>query len=337
LSEQPRKVSLIVPLFNERDNVSELAATVETVMDASGMSYELLMIDDGSTDGTGELLRQLQKMHPHLKIIQFRRNFGQTAAMAAGFKHARGEVIVPLDGDLQNDPADIPKLIARLEEGYDVVSGWRRKRQDKLFSRIIPSRLANFLIGAITGVKLHDYGCTLKAYRKEVVEHLNLYGEMHRFIPAIAHWTGARVTEVEVNHRPRARGRTKYGLSRTIKVILDLVTVKFLGSFSTKPLHIFGGIGMLSLFASFLSGAVVLYQKFLLIPSLAMNRNPLLILTAMLMMMSAQFLLMGLMAEMLCRTYHESQNKPTYTILKIYEAASALNAIDNSSQGKNHG
>ena len=337
MSEQPRKVSLIVPLFNERDNVSELAATVETVMDASGMSYELLMIDDGSTDGTGELLRQLQKMHPHLKIIQFRRNFGQTAAMAAGFKHARGEVIVPLDGDLQNDPADIPKLIARLEEGYDVVSGWRRKRQDKLFSRIIPSRLANFLIGAITGVKLHDYGCTFKAYRKEVVEHLNLYGEMHRFIPAIAHWTGARVTEVEVNHRPRARGRTKYGLSRTIKVILDLVTVKFLGSFSTKPLHIFGGIGMLSLLASFLSGAVVLYQKFLLIPSLAMNRNPLLILTAMLMMMSAQFLLMGLMAEMLCRTYHESQNKPTYTILKIYEAASALNAIDNSSQGKNHG
>ena len=337
MSEQPRKVSLIVPLFNERDNVSELAATVETVMDASGMSYELLMIDDGSTDGTGELLRQLQKMHPHLKIIQFRRNFGQTAAMAAGFKHARGEVIVPLDGDLQNDPADIPKLIARLEEGYDVVSGWRRKRQDTLFSRIIPSRLANFLIGAITGVKLHDYGCTLKAYRKEVVEHLNLYGEMHRFIPAIAHWTGARVTEVEVNHRPRARGRTKYGLSRTIKVILDLVTVKFLGSFSTKPLHIFGGIGMLSLLASFLSGAVVLYQKFLLIPSLAMNRNPLLILTAMLMMMSAQFLLMGLMAEMLCRTYHESQNKPTYTILKIYEAASALNAIDNSSQDKRHG
>ena len=337
MSEQPRKVSLIVPLFNERDNVSELAATVETVMDASGMSYELLMIDDGSTDGTGELLRKLQKMHPHLKIIQFRRNFGQTAAMAAGFKHARGEVIVPLDGDLQNDPADIPKLIARLEEGYDVVSGWRRKRQDKLFSRIIPSRLANFLIGAITGVKLHDYGCTLKAYRKEVVDNLNLYGEMHRFIPAIAHWTGARVTEVEVNHRPRARGRTKYGLSRTIKVILDLVTVKFLGSFSTKPLHIFGGIGMLSLLASFLSGAVVLYQKFLLIPSLAMNRNPLLILTAMLMMMSAQFLLMGLMAEMLCRTYHESQNKPTYTILKIYEAALALNAIDNSSQDKSHG
>jgi glycosyltransferase involved in cell wall biosynthesis len=337
LSEQPRLVSIIVPLFNERENVTELTDSVKKVMDASGMAYELIMVDDGSTDGTLEVLCDLQEKHPRLKIIQFRRNFGQTAAMAAGFDHAGGDVIVPLDGDLQNDPADIPRLIARLDEGFDVVSGWRKDRRDKLLTRKIPSAIANFLIGVITGVKLHDYGCTLKAYRKDVLDNLNLYGEMHRFIPAIAKWTGARVTEMVVNHRPRTRGQTNYGLSRTIKVILDLITVKFLGSFSTKPLHIFGGIGLLTLLISFLSGACVLYQKFILVPSLSMNRNPLLTLTAMLIMMSVMFMLMGLMAEMLCRTYHESQNKPTYTIRKIYDPITDSHQPDQSNRGDNHG
>lgn len=318
--ERSVEVSIVTPLFNERDNVGELVEAVGEVMDAAGIKYELILVDDGSTDGTLEQLKELQKTRHYMKIIQFRRNFGQTAALAAGFDHARGEVIVPLDGDLQNDPADIPRLVAKLEEGYDVVSGWRKKRQDKLLTCKIPSWIANKMIGIITRVKLHDYGCTMKAYRHEVVEHLNLYGEMHRFIPALAHWSGARVTEMEVNHRRRQRGQTKYGLSRTLKVVLDLVTVKFLGTFSNRPLHFFGGVGLLMLLGSFISGAAVVYMKYTSHSfQVPMNRNPLLVLTPMLLMVSVQFLLMGLLAEMMCRTYHESQNKPTYVIRKIYE------------------
>ncbi|MBN1846479.1 MAG: glycosyltransferase family 2 protein [Sedimentisphaerales bacterium] len=311
------KISIVVPLLNERDNVRELLERIRQAMAPSGWEYELVLVDDGSTDGTPQLCAELSRGRPEVKIVELRRNFGQTAALAAGFDHSSGQVIVPLDGDLQNDPADIPHLVTRLQEGYDVVSGWRRRRQDKLLTRKVPSWVANFLIGWITKVRLHDYGCTLKAYRRDVVDHLRLYGEMHRFIPALASWSGARVTEMEVGHHPRTRGRTKYGLNRTIKVVFDLITVKFLGTFSTKPLHIFGGIGLFTFFMGFLSGLCVIYQKYISPTHLAMNRNPLLVLTAMLMPMSVMFLLMGLLAEMMCRTYHESQNKPTYVIRSI--------------------
>jgi glycosyltransferase involved in cell wall biosynthesis len=317
VSKNPEIVSIVVPLFNERENIPDLIERITQTMQQVELPYELILVDDGSTDGSIELLAKQQIVQPHIKIIELRRNFGQTAALAAGFDHAVGEIIVPLDGDLQNDPADIPRLMEKLNEGYDVVSGWRRKRKDKFITRKIPSWLANKIIGFITGVKLHDYGCTLKAYRREVVDHVNLYGEMHRFIPAIASWAGAKVTEMEVNHHPRTRGKTKYGLSRTIKVVFDLITVKFLGTFSTKPLHVFGWIGFFTFFMGCLSGAYVLYRKFISDPPLSMNRNPLFTLTAMLLMMSVVFVLMGLLAEMQCRTYHESQNKPTYVIRKI--------------------
>jgi len=312
------EVSIIVPLFNEQDNVAELANGLTQAMGDAGVSYEVIFIDDGSTDRTVDELQEAQKRCSGTRIIQFRRNFGQTAAMAAGFDHARGNVIVPMDGDLQNDPADIPLLLNKLNEGYDVVSGWRRRRQDKVLTRKIPSWIANYLIGKITGVPLHDYGCTLKAYRKDVVENIRLYGEMHRFIPALASWSGAKVTELEVNHRPRIHGKTKYGLGRTAKVILDLITVKFLGTFSTKPLHIFGGIGLLSLLASFIFGSGVSYQK--LFSGIDVSGNPLFMLSVIFLVMSVQFLLMGLLAEMMARTYHESQNKPTYVIRQTFES-----------------
>jgi glycosyltransferase involved in cell wall biosynthesis len=237
--------------------------------------------------------------------------------MAAGFAHARGRIICPLDADRQNDPADIPAMVEKMKEGYDIVSGWRKDRQDKFITRRIPSMLANGLISRITGVRLHDFGCTLKAYSREVIRETPLYGEMHRFIPAVASWCGATITEMVVNHRPRVAGVAKYGLARTFKVILDLITVKFLLSFSTKPIYVFGGLGVLSFLGACLSGGIVLYQKFLSATHLAMNRNPLLVLTAMLITAAIQFLLMGLLAELLVRTYHESQGRPTYSIRRI--------------------
>ncbi len=313
-----KKISLIVPLYNEQENVKELIGEIVSAMGKTDLDYELITVDDGSTDATFSILAELQKNCPAMKVVQLRRNFGQTSAMAAGFDQARGEVIIPLDGDLQNDPHDIPKLVAKLEEGYDVVSGWRKDRKDKFLTRKIPSWTANYLISKMTGVSLHDYGCTLKAYRSEVVKHTQLYGEMHRFIPALAKWAGANVTEIVVNHRPRIYGKTKYGLSRTVKVILDLITVKFLGSFSTKPLHIFGGLGLLALLGAFICGITLLIMKFGY--GYSMNRNPLLIVGAVLGMASIQFLLMGLLAEMLARTYHESQKKPTYIIRTIIDS-----------------
>jgi glycosyltransferase involved in cell wall biosynthesis len=317
MSEQDRLISIVVPLLNEQECVGDLVVEIETAMRSAGLSFELIMVDDGSADETVSRLGELREGREYLTIVEFRRNFGQTAAMAAGFDHARGEIIIPLDGDLQNDPKDIPRLIAKLDEGYDVVSGWRKDRKDKFITRKIPSCLANWLIGVITKVPLHDYGCTLKAYRRETVSHLRLYGEMHRFLPAMASWSGARVTEMPVNHRPRTRGVTKYGLNRTFKVVLDLLTVKFLGSFSTKPIHIFGGFGILTFLASMIMGLFVLYQKFISAEHLPLNRNALFTISAILVMMSAQFMLMGLLAEMLARTYHESQSKPTYIIRRI--------------------
>jgi glycosyltransferase involved in cell wall biosynthesis len=283
--------------------------------------YEIIFVDDGSTDGSFGILKKLHASDPRVRVIRFRRNFGQTAALSAGFAYARGAVVVAMDADLQNDPADIPMLVAKLDEGYDVVSGWRKKRQDKALTRRLPSKMANWLISRITEVNLHDFGCTLKAYRREVLTETRLYGEMHRFIPALASWSGAKVTECVVNHRPRIAGKAKYGLERTLKVMLDLITIKFLGSFSTKPIYVFGGLGALSALAGLLTGLTVLYQKCISGSQPSMNRNPLLTLTAVLITTTVQFILMGLLAELLVRTYHESQNRPTYVIKELLDSS----------------
>ena len=281
--------------------------------------YEVIFIDDGSTDKSFDILTQLHESDTKIKVVRFRRNFGQTAALSAGFDLAKGKIVVALDADLQNDPADIPKIIDKLNEGYDVVSGWRKVRHDHALRRLLPSLIANWLIAKITGVKLHDFGCTLKAYRADILSEINLYGEMHRFIPALASWSGAKITEIVVNHRPRTAGTAKYGLMRTFKVLLDLITVKFLGSYSTKPIYIFGGLGILSGIGAALSGAVVIYQKYISTQHLAMNRNPLLVLSAMLVTATIQLILMGLLAEMLVRTYHESQSRSTYVIKELLQ------------------
>jgi glycosyltransferase involved in cell wall biosynthesis len=313
-------LSIVVPVFNEAGNLRPLHEEITRAMQ-DRFDYEIIYVDDGSTDGSTDCLMEIVRNDPHTRLIRFRRNFGQTAALSAGFRHARGRIIVPLDGDGQNDPADIPALVEKLHEGYDIVSGWRKDRHDNPVTRTLPSRLANWLIGRITGVKLHDYGCTLKAYRAESLAQIRLYGEMHRFIPALASWGGEKITEIQVNHRPRMRGKTKYGLSRMFKVLLDLITIKFLSSFSTKPIYVFGGLGGICLLGSFFSGLAVLYYKFLRMPSLPMNRNPLLIISLILMTTAIQFVLMGLLAEILVRTYHESQDRPIYVIEKIYDPA----------------
>jgi len=317
MDKQSPQVSVVVPLLNEQDNIGPLYEQItQTLTDV--YDYEIIFVDDGSSDESFNVLANLQKEDARIVVVRFRKNFGQTAALSAGFTHARGKVIVAIDADLQNDPADIPKMVAKLDEGFDVVSGWRKKRHDNAITRLLPSKIANWLISTITGVKLHDYGCTLKAYRREVLEETKLYGEMHRFIPALASWSGARIAEMVVNHRPRTAGAAKYGLGRTLKVILDLITVKFLGSFSTKPIYIFGGLGLISGLGAIASGLVVIYQKFA--DEFSMNRNPLLILTAVCILATIQFILMGLLAELLVRTYHESQNRPTYVIKEILES-----------------
>ncbi len=318
MGTKTRDVSVVVPLLNEQDNIEPLYEQITQVL--SGVyDYEIIFVDDGSTDGSFDVLSRLQKADPHVRVIQLRKNFGQTAAMSAGFVYSRGGKIVAIDADLQNDPADIPRMIDKLNEGYDVVSGWRKKRHDKPLTRIYPSIAANWLIARITGVKLHDFGCTLKAYRKDVIAETKLYGEMHRFIPALASWSGDKICEMVVNHRPRTAGSAKYGLGRTFKVILDLITVKFLVSFSTKPIYIFGGLGMMTVFGSVVCGLIVVYQK--LFSNFSMNRNALFYLTVLLIIASIQFVLMGLLAEMLVRIYHESQNRPTYVIKEILESS----------------
>jgi glycosyltransferase involved in cell wall biosynthesis len=304
--------SIVVPLFNEQDNIEELYGAITGALDNKAMQYEIIVVDDGSSDGSFNLLQNIAASDERLKVIRLRRNFGQTAAMSAGFDAAIGAVIIPMDGDLQNDPADIPRLLEKLQEGFDVVSGWRRHRKDTFITRKIPSIIANALISSQTGVHLHDYGCTLKAYRREVLDGVNLYGEMHRFVPALVSQFGARVAEIPVNHRPRIHGSSKYGLSRTLRVILDLMTVKFLLSYSTKPIQLFGKWGVYTLLAGFASGAMTVYMK--VFEHLSMNRNPLLILTAFLLFMGIQFIVMGLLGELNARTYFESQGKPIYVI-----------------------
>ncbi len=307
-------LSVVVPLYNEEENIRLLHQKLREALDPVVEEYELLFVDDGSTDGTLKILEELQSKDNHITVLSLRRNFGQTAAFAAGFDFARGEVIVTMDGDLQNDPADIPKLLNLIKEN-DLVSGWRKKRKDPFFSRRLPSMIANWLISKVTGVKLHDYGCSLKAYRRDVIKNLRLYGEMHRFIPAVASWYGVRVAEVETVHHPRLRGKSKYGISRTIKVVLDLITVKFLQSFSTKPIQFFGTIGVLCDILGFLILFYLSLEKIL--RGKDIGGRPLLLLGALLMIVGIQLIGMGLLGEMLVRVYHESQRKPIYVIKKI--------------------
>jgi len=312
------ELSVVIPIYNESENVVELHKNIRYVLEKFiGTDYEIIFVDDGSDDGSFELLHELHKEDNKVKVIRFRRNFGQTAALAAGFDYAKSDVIITMDGDLQNDPSDIPLLIRKIQEGYDIVSGWRRHRKDKLITRKIPSRIANFLISKLTGVRLHDYGCTLKAYRREVVKNINLYGEMHRFIPAIASWMGATVIETQVIHHPRKHGKAKYGLSRTLRVLLDLITVKFFLSYFTRPIQIFGVLGILSMLLGFASGIAVTLMK--LLAGVDMTGNPLLLLTVFLFIVGFLFIVLGLLGEITIRTYFESQNKSIYVIKDVLQ------------------
>jgi glycosyltransferase involved in cell wall biosynthesis len=306
------ELSIVLPVYNEAENLPELHAALTEALGEFGRPYEILYVDDGSSDRSFEVLTELQRGDPHLRVVRLRRNFGQTPAMSAGFRFARGRIIMPMDADLQNDPKDIPRLVAKIEEGYDVVSGWRVNRRDTFLSRRLPSMLANWLIGQVTGVKLHDYGCSLKAYRAEIVKNVPLYGEMHRFIPALASWYGSRIAEIPVTHHPRRHGKTKYGINRTFRVVLDLITVKFLLSFSTQPLHVFGFWGGLSLLAG--AGICAYLTVMRLAFGQELARRPVLLLGVLLISTGIQFISMGLLAEMLARTYHESQDKPIYVV-----------------------
>ena len=307
-------LSIVIPIYNEDENIQILYEKLKEALDPIKKEYEIVFVDDGSTDRTLPILEEIQAKDKRVVVLSLRRNFGQTAAFAAGFDFARGDVIVTMDGDLQNDPADIPKLLELIKDN-DLVSGWRKKRKDPFFTRRLPSIIANWLISNVTGVKLHDYGCSLKAYRRDVIKNLKLYGEMHRFIPAVASWYGVRVAEVEVFHYPRLRGRSKYGISRTIKVVLDLITVKFLQSFSTKPIQFFGPVGMLSGFLGFL---ILLYLSIdKLFKGHDIGGRPLLLLGALLIIVGIQLIGMGLLGEMLVRVYHESQKKPIYVIKRV--------------------
>lgn len=325
-----RGISVVIPVYNEEQNIAPCLKELMQVLSPLGEAFELIFVDDGSRDGTKEELARVADGNQHVRLVEFRRNFGQTAAMAAGFDHARYDYVVPIDGDLQNDPAEIPKMIAKLDEGYDLVAGWRRDRKDTYISRKLPSLIANRLISWATNVKLHDYGCTLKAMRREVAQGIKLYGEMHRFIPALAAEYGAKICEIPVNHRPRVFGTSKYGISRTIRVILDLMTVKFLLGYSKRPIHLFGPIGLIASF----SGALILgwlaIERLFLSQPLA-NR-PILLLGALLLLVGIQFLVFGLLAEVLARTYYESQAKPTYVVRKVraFDSKYKLNPSDKN-------
>lgn len=310
-------ISVVVPVYNEEENVVSCYEEVSSILKRMKREYEVIFVDDGSTDNTVSKLLEVAGNDSHLRIVEFRRNFGQTAAMAAGFDSSRYSIVVALDGDLQNDPAEIPKMVNKLEEGYDLVAGWRKNRKDRFISRKLPSKIANWLISKLTRVKLHDYGCTLKVIDGELARSIRLYGEMHRFIPALADEMGARIAELPVNHRPRLAGKSKYGISRTVRVILDLLTVKFLLGFSKRPIHLFGTVGLLAGAAGFFLLAYLSYQRLLL--SVPMGNRPLMSLGVMLVIIGLQFVVFGLLAEVLARTYYESQDKKTYAIRRIFE------------------
>src|SRR4030095_16678438 len=313
------EVSVFLPVYNEEDNIEQLNLRLAEALEALGRSYEVIYIDDGSTDRSLSKLRDIAAHDSRGRVISLRRNYGQTAAMSAGIDYARGSVLIPMDADLQNDPADISRLLDKLDEGYDVVSGWRKDRQDKLISRKIPSQIANRIISWIGGVHLHDYGCSLKAYRRDVIQDVKLYGEMHRFIPIYASWAGARVTELPVDHHARIMGKSKYGISRTIKVIFDLMTIKFMASYQTKPIYVFGTFGMIAFLLALIAGIWAIFLKFahrLEFPQFHADfvETPLPILCIVMFAISIQFFLMGLLAELLVRTYHESQDKTIYAV-----------------------
>jgi len=305
-------ISVFLPVFNEEPNLRPLHEKLDRALAELGRMAEIIYVDDGSTDGSLAVLREIAASDPRVRVIVLRRNYGQTPAMAAGIHAARGRVLIPMDADLQNDPVDIARLLEKIDEGYDVVSGWRRNRQDPLITRKIPSKLANWFISKIGGVPLHDYGCSLKAYRRESLADVQLYGEMHRFIPIYASWSGARVTEIPVEHHARTMGKSKYGLSRTIKVIFDLMTIKFMASYQTKPIYVFGTFGFLAFLVSLLAGLYAVFLK--LVHKADFVQTPLPVLTIVMFAVGIQFLLMGLLAEMLVRTYHESQAKAIYAV-----------------------
>lgn len=311
-------VSLVIPVFNEDESLPALFIALDDALTALPQPAEVVLVDDGSRDGSFEQLQEAAATRPWMRVVRFRRNFGQTAAIAAGIDESRAPIIVPLDADLQNDPKDIPRLLAELDRGFDVVSGWRRDRKDKAVTRRLPSMVANWLIGRVTGVRIHDYGCTLKAYRRWVLEPYGLYGEMHRFIPIYASWAGARVTEMVVTHHPRVAGKSKYGLNRVFKVLLDLLTVTFLGGYATKPIYFFGKPAFALCLVGSLSGAVFVAQfikeHILGIEGVWLQPTTLLLLAVFLFSLGVQFLLMGLLGEILIRTYHESQGKKTYLV-----------------------
>ncbi len=317
--EQDRStLSVVVPLFNEEENLESLFAQLVTVLEGLDCGYEIIAVDDGSTDGSFAILKQLHEGNPRIKVVRFRRNFGQTAAFAAGFDQASGEVVITIDADLQNDPADIPCLLDKMAEGYDVVSGWRKDRQDRFLDRKLPSMIANWLISAVTGVHLHDYGCSLKAYHHDVVKSVRLYGELHRFIPALASWMGVSVTELPVSHNPRRFGKSKYGPSRTVRVLLDLLTVRFMLSYSARPMQLFGGIGLLAFVLGTISSLYLSAQKVIHGYYYSIDR-PLLLLSVLLIVVGVQMVSMGLLGELVVRTYHETQGKPIYMIREILE------------------
>jgi len=310
---KPRpELSLFLPVLDEEENLKPMHAKIRAALDALGKTAEVIYVDDGSTDKSLSILKEIAAGDDRVRVVALRRNYGQTAAMSAGIDAARGEILIPMDADLQNDPADISRLLEKLDEGYDVVSGWRKNRQDNLISRKIPSQIANRIISWIGDVHLHDYGCSLKAYRRDVLQDVKLYGEMHRFIPIYASWAGARVTEIPVDHHARTMGKSKYGISRTVKVIFDLITIKFMASYQTKPLYVFGSFGLLAFLLSMVSGAWSIILKIFYGTSFILTPLPLI--TIVMLAISVQFFLMGLLAELLVRTYHESQDKTIYAV-----------------------
>jgi len=324
---RPELLSVILPVFNEAHNLKELLPALFRSLEDLGLSYEVIVVDDGSSDQTGEIVRQLAR--PQLRLIQLRRNAGQTAALMAGIRFSRGDILITMDGDFQNDPADIPKLLAKLDEGYDLVSGWRQQRKDAALQRNLPSSLANRLISAVSGIYLHDYGCTLKAYRRQALQGVQLYGEMHRFIPIYAYWNGARVTEIPVRHHARRHGISNYSLIRIPKVLFDLLVVVFLHRFAQRPMYVFGGVGLINFGVGVIAGSAALYYKF--VDHEAFIKTPLPLLFVMAFITGLMCFLMGLLAELLVRTYYESQNKATYTI-SYSGAAEGGNGLSRASE-----
>ena len=306
------ELSLFLPVLDEEENLRPMHAKIQSALDSLGKTAEVIYVDDGSTDKSLAILKDIAADDDRVRVISLRRNYGLTAAMSAGIDAAKGEILIPMDADLQNDPADIARLLKKLDEGYDVVSGWRKNRQDKLVSRKIPSQVANRIISWIGGVPLHDYGCSLKAYRREVIQDVKLYGEMHRFIPIYASWAGARVAEIPVDHHARTMGKSKYGISRTIKVVFDLITIKFMAEYHTKPLYVFGAFGMIAFAIAMVAGLWALVLK--IVEGVSFILTPLPIIAVVMLAISVQFFLMGLLAELLVRTYHESQDKPIYAV-----------------------